>query len=385
MLDMKTSKSDNEIILSFEGEINSTNAEGVEKEVFEALGSNPPEQVTFNFKDLTYISSAGLRILLKVKQLCPSLRLVEVSNEVYSVLEMTGFVTMIAVDRALTEIDITGCEKIGDGYTCEVYRLSPEMIVKVFKEGIDLNDIQRELNLAKQAFVLGIPTAISFDIVKVGDRYGVRFELFASGSLRDAFRDEPDRFDELVQLYAGLLKKINETVPTTNDLPSADDLAMEKTKSAKEGLTEEEFAKLQKLIGEIPHAKTYVHGDCHFKNILMQNGDLFLIDMDTLSVGNPIYELAAIYCTYIAFEEGNPGNSEVFLGVTKALSERVFDSTLLAYLGKNDEETYWKIRVVAYNHMCYWVKKYAPENKTFYANCASRLKEALQHVDSCLL
>jgi uncharacterized protein (TIGR02172 family) len=259
------------------------------------------------------------------------------------------------------------------------------MIVKVFKEGIDLNDIQRELNLAKQAFVLGIPTAISFDIVKVGSRYGVRFELFASGSLRDAFRDEPDRFDELVQLYAGLLKKINETVPTTNDLPSADDLAMEKTKSAKEGLTEEEFAKLQKLIGEIPHAKTYVHGDCHFKNILMQNGDLFLIDMDTLSVGNPIYELAAIYCTYIAFEEGNPGNSEVFLGVTKALSERVFDSTLLAYLGKNDEETYWKIRVVAYNHMCYWVKKYAPENKTFYANCASRLKEALQHVDSCLL
>jgi anti-anti-sigma factor len=120
MLDMKTSKSDNEIILSFEGEINSTNAEGGEKEVFEALGSNPPEQVTFNFKDLTYISSAGLRILLKVKQACPSLKLVEVTNEVYSVLEMTGFVTMITVDRALTEIDITGCEKIGDGYTCEV-------------------------------------------------------------------------------------------------------------------------------------------------------------------------------------------------------------------------------------------------------------------------
>ena len=382
---MKTSKSDNEIILSFEGEINSTNAEGVEKEVFQELGSNPPEQVTFNFKDLTYISSAGLRILLKVKQLCPSLRLIEVSNEVYSVLEMTGFVTMIAVDRALTEIDITGCEKIGDGYTCEVYRLSPEMIVKVFKEGIDLNDIQRELNLAKQAFVLGIPTAISFDIVKVGSRYGVRFELFASGSLRDAFRDEPDRFDELVQLYAGLLKKINETVPTTNDLPSADDLAMEKTKSAKEGLTEEEFVKLQKLIGEIPHAKTYVHGDCHFKNILMQNGDLFLIDMDTLSVGNPIYELAAIYCTYIAFEEAKPGNSEEFLGVPKALSERVFDATLLAYLGKNDEETYWKIRVVAYSHMCYWVKKYAPKDTAFYSQCANRLKEALKHVDSCLL
>ena len=382
---MKTTQSENEITLYFEGEINSTNAESVDKEVFQALGSNPPEQVTFNLKNLTYISSAGLRILLKVKQACPSLRLVEVSNEVYSVLEMTGFVTMIAVDRALTEIDITGCEKIGDGYTCEVYRLSPEMIVKVFKKGIDVSDIQRELNLAKQAFVLGIPTAISFDIVKVGERYGVRFELFASGSLRDAFRDEPDRFDELVQLYAGLLKKINETVPTTTDLPSADDLAMEKTESAKEGLTEEEFAKLQKLIGEIPHAKTYVHGDCHFKNILMQNGDLFLIDMDTLSVGNPIYELAAIYCTYIAFEEAKPGNNEDFLGVSKALSERVFDATLFAYLGKNDEETYWKIRVVAYSHMCYWVKKYAPKDTAFYSQCANRLKEALKHVDSCLL
>ncbi len=37
--------------------------------------------------------------------------------------------------------------------------------------------IKNEQRLAKRAFVKGVPTAISYDIVKVGDKYGSVFEL----------------------------------------------------------------------------------------------------------------------------------------------------------------------------------------------------------------
>ena len=44
-----------------------------------------------------------------------------------------------------------------------------------------------------------------------------------------------------------------------------------------------------------------LHGDYHIKNVMMQDGEVLLIDMDTLCQGHPVFELASMYNAYVGF------------------------------------------------------------------------------------
>jgi hypothetical protein len=54
---------------------------------------------------------------------------------------------------------------LGAGGHGKVLRLNDDTIVKLYYAGDSLEDIKREQSYAKKAFVMGIPTAIPFDIV----------------------------------------------------------------------------------------------------------------------------------------------------------------------------------------------------------------------------
>ena len=380
---MKKQLNNSTLTLFLEGEINSNNHEIVAKEIEKAIAGEAFEHLVFDFTGIIYLSSAGLRVILRYKQKY-DLSIVNVSVDVYDVFQMTGFTSIMRISKALRNIEVRPDQIIGDGYCSIVYRIDKDTIVKVFKNATDIDDIEREMGLAKEAFILGIPTAITFDIVRVGDKYGVQFEMLDSVSLRDEFRDKPDEFDRLCKEYAGLLKTINTTETDNPALPSAREAFLEKAKYASEFLTPEEGAKLIAMAEAIPEQRTFVHGDCHVKNILIQNGDLFLIDMETLSVGDPVFELGAIYSTYVAFEESEPGNNEVFLGLSAELCMRMLRRTLDYYFGEWDETVWHKIQVASYTHMLWWVKNYNGSQKLL-DNCLPRLKEFLPLIDNLSL
>lgn len=136
----------------------------------------------FDLENLEYISSAGLRVLLRVRKAEPTLRLVNVSPDVYEILDMTGFAEIIPTEKAYRRLSVDGCEVIGRGANGEVYRLDNDTIIKVYLNPDSLPDIQRERELARKAFVLDIPTAIPYDVVKVGSSYGSVFELLNAQS-----------------------------------------------------------------------------------------------------------------------------------------------------------------------------------------------------------
>lgn len=84
-------------------------------------------------KNLEYISSAGLRVLLKLRKEQPDLEISHVSNDVYAIFEVTGFTDLLTIKRQLREISVEGCKILGKGGSGTVYRLSEDTIVKVFK------------------------------------------------------------------------------------------------------------------------------------------------------------------------------------------------------------------------------------------------------------
>ena len=369
------------LTIYFEGDLNSYNADNFEKEIEEIVTNQSFKTLMLDFSSLRYISSAGLRIILKLKQRFDDVHIIEASLEVYDVLTMTGFINIMDVKKALKRVYISGAQVIGSGFFSTVYRIDKDTIIKVFNRVSDPEQIERELKLAKQAFILGIPTAISFDIVRVDDKLGVRFEMLDCMSLKDAFLQYPDKYDYLIDKYVSLLKKINTTDSMDESIPDIRKFFLEKVEVIKEFLKEKYYLKAKDIITNIPESMTFVHGDCHFKNIMVQGEDFLLIDMDTLSRGDPIFELATLRAPYVAFEEDDPGNSEKFLGVSPELCQKIFNDIVVKYYGKDSQEIKDKIALVCYIHMLYWNKVNTPDNMKRLEGCKARLIALLDKYD----
>ncbi len=370
---MRFELSDNLLTLFFEGELNSYNADVMEKEIDEVLSSSKFQTLNLDFAKLQYISSAGLRIILKIKQKHDDSHVINANLDVYDVLQMTGFTNIMDVKKAMREMSVEGAEIIGEGFFSTVYRIDKDTIIKVFNRTSDEKQIERELKLAKQAFVLGIPTAISFDIVKVKNKLGVRFEMLDCMSLKNAFIKYPEKYDELLNKYVDLLKKINTTECFDPSVPSIKKFFIEKVEAIKHLLDEAHYEKLLGLMKSVPERSTFVHGDCHFKNIMVQGEDFLLIDMDTLSVGHPIFELANLRCPYVAFEEDAPGNCEQFFGMKAEYCVKLYDDIIRLYFGKEDDAIKDKIALVCYAHMVWWTLTNQKDNQKRLNGCKERL------------
>ena len=379
---MKTTLDNNVLTVYLGGEINSYNADNIEKEIQGAIGKQSFEKLVLDFSSVSYISSAGLRIILKLKQQYNDFSVVETSLEVYDVFNMTGFTNIMDIKKGLKRIYLSGAEVIGDGYYSTVYRVDKDTIIKVFNRVSDPEQIERELKLAKEAFILGIPTAISFDIVKVDDdKLGVRFEMLDCESLKNMVIKYPDRMPDFLDKYAALLKKMNTTECFDPAIPNMKAHYLRKLEKIKQFLPEEVNQKLLKMFNAIPERKTLIHGDCHFKNIMVQKDELLLIDMDTLSVGHPIFEWAALYAPYVAFNEDEPGNSLNFFGINDEDALALYNALLVRYFGKDDQAIRDKIKIVGYVHMIRWTTNNDPTNEKRINGCKERLFKLLEQYD----
>lgn len=332
------------LTLFVQGRIDSTNAPQVEADIESIREEAPHEKVTLDVDNLEYISSAGLRVILRLRKNEPSLTVINASSEVYDIFEMTGFSEMIPVSKAYRKLSVEGCEVIGQGANGKVYRIDVDTIVKVYMNADALPDIHRERELARRAFVLGIPTAIPYDVVKVGEGYGSVFELLNAQPFSKLVKEEPENENKYVELYVDLMKKIHGTLVRPEDMPDMRNVAINWANFLIPYLPEGKGEKLVDLVEAVPIDHHMLHGDYHLKNVMMQNGEVLLIDMDTLCQGHPVFELASVFNAYVGFSEVDHTVVESFLGLPRETTLRIWDKTLSLYLGTNDKE---KINAVA--------------------------------------
>lgn len=95
-MEITTQKKECGLILTLTGRLDTTTSPQLE-EVFSKLSG---ENLTVDMKDLEYISSAGLRVLLAQQKKCAkggSLTLTNLCEEVKEVFDMTGFSDIIKI------------------------------------------------------------------------------------------------------------------------------------------------------------------------------------------------------------------------------------------------------------------------------------------------
>lgn len=378
------------IVIFLKGHVDSGNAADVEAEIREACGDVTGRRIMIDAEELEYISSAGLRIILRLRKENADLQIINVSKDVYEVFEMTGFTEMVDIKKAFRRISVDGCEVIGQGANGTVYRIDPETIVKVYNDENALPDITRERELARKAFVLGIPTAIPYDVVRVDDKYGSVFELLNAESFIKLIIEDPSSLDETVRMSVDLLKKIHGTLIKPEDMPDMKEVAVGWVDFLKDHLPADQYEKLHELVTAVPDDNHMMHGDYHLKNIMLQDGEALLIDMDTLCHGHPIFEFGSIYNAYQGFVEMDHENAMRFMGVPYETCTEIYQKTLEFYFDdrtpEEREAISRKAQIIGYTRMMRRSIRRGgmetEEGRAAIENCRSHLTELLAEVDS---
>ena len=153
------SNQDGILRLRIEGRVNTSTAPEIEADLNETLTANEFNSLILDLNDLEYISSVGIRILLKLLKTYGDLRIENTTPEVYEVLDITGMTTLLPISRKMGEVSagsekmrefsVDGLEKIGAGFHGTVYRLDDETILKVIDETIPLEHSERERYFSK--------------------------------------------------------------------------------------------------------------------------------------------------------------------------------------------------------------------------------------------
>ncbi len=337
---MNYTESNGKLIIDLAGKIDTNNATAAENEIFEIIGSHEGLEVVFDAGNLEYISSAGLRVLLKVqKTMKNNITVLNVSRDVYEIFEVTGFTEILDVKKALRMVSVQGCDAIGRGGHGKVYRIDDETIIKVYHDNSPLELIEKEREYAKNAFVNGIPSAIAYDIVETEEGYGLVFEMAGATTVSKYIMDHPDKLAEYAVKFGNLLKALNTTEADPKLYGDIRQIYLKRAKNAEKYFTEEENAQIIKMINSIPDGNSMIHGDYHTNNVMVQSdGELILIDMADISRGNSLFDIGGTFLTMYMSGMNNPEITLRTIGIDYEMSKQVWNIMLSTYYGTTDRE-----------------------------------------------
>lgn len=321
------------------------------------------DQVVCDAEELEYISSSGLRILLALAKRFKAFRVVHVNPQVYGILETTGFTKIMTVERAMRRLSVEGCKLIGVGGVGKVYRLDGDTIIKVFREGTTIDEVKGEITMSKEAFVLGMPTAISFDIVKVtpspevgGECYGLVYELLKAQTLSTYLKKNPDQLDECARKYAELFQQLHQIeVPVNGNLPSALERERNQILHIRRYFPQENIDMLLSILDSIPPCNRLLHLDLQTKNVMMQDGEPMLIDMGEVAYGHPLLDLGHAYSAMVGFI----GDYEATIGIPREMGAEIWNKAMEYYFAGLPAEVVAQrkeqIQVVSYIRNFSWL------------------------------
>ena len=384
-------RTDKDILyISLEGRIDASNAAEVEKEINEIRRANEGLHTVLDADTLEYISSAGLRIMLRLRTEEKGLAIINVSPEVYGVFEMTGFTEMMTVEKTYPRINLDNCEFIAKGANGAVYRYDDETILKTYFAKDALPEIKQERENARRAFVLGINTAIPYGIVRVGDGYGTVTELLNAVSVTKLIRNNPDDLSEAVKYYVDMLKSIHATEVEDGEVPDMKEIALDWARFVSAHIPEDQGKKLISLIEAVPKQNTLMHGDYHTNNIMVQNGEPLLIDMDTLCMGHPVFELGSMFNALVGYSELDHQNMMDFFGYSFETAGKFWNMALKKYLCTEDEAVCQSIAekamIIGYTRMLRRAARRPNEadSPAKIARCKEMLTKLLEKVDTLI-
>lgn len=249
-------------------------------------------------------------------------------------------------------IEVNHLEVIGKGVTATVYLLDEDHIVKIFKDIIPMEDIQYEYECARLVEKLGIRTPCAREIVGSDQGTGIIYDRVKGITLSDVMQKDKEHLYDYGVKYGRIVKSFHEQSIPDSKLPDAKETMKNVLNDYKDFLTEKERDEIRHYIDLVPSASRLLHGDIAPVNIMVEDGQMYVIDVPMIMTGNPLFDLLQPYsfCVqtrnlfelYLGMsedEKNSPVGKYLARFQARYLNEeesgRVWDGFLMGYFGKD--------------------------------------------------
>ena len=363
-----------ELWLFIKGAVDSSNMGYLDKALKKAQEEAAGGKIYVDLSEMSYISSAGLRTFLVYKNNGADLTLLNASNEVYEIFEITGFTTILDIQKRERVVSLKGSSYISRGAVGMVFKIGRDEIIKVFTDGSSKEQIQPSLDRVKAVFLAGVPSPISYDVVQVTDYtdaiakaddipggpqhkinlpaegegtvYGVIFEMMEGETLAKVMSKDPEHAEEYGRQYTEILKKLHSCRINDPAVPTVKELYEKRFDRLARFISDEEVKKLKAFVNSIPDADRCLHNDPHLFNVMVSHGAPMFIDLDDAASGHPVFDLVCHmtdYNAYLGMEKQNPGWLMEHIGMDTEKLTNLWHRVLETYTGTKDKEKLEKL------------------------------------------
>lgn len=209
---------------------------------------------------------------------------------------------------------LDGMSLLASGRTADVYCRGDEQVLKLFRPGVALGQVEKEGRKASVAHTMGLPTPAVLGILRVGDRLGLLFEKAQGPSMLEQLLSAPDVGPQMAHLLADLHKGIHARRPE-KELPAQKDVLAASISrcielSGGQLSTKERSALFHRLV-RLPEGDSLCHGDFHPGNVIIAGSGPMIIDWLDATRGNPLADVArtSLILAEVAQGDGVPGLS----------------------------------------------------------------------------
>ena len=331
---LKVSAKDGQLCFAVDGRLDPISAKEFGDIVTAERKKRPNGSIVFDCKGLEYISSAGLRVFLSLrKKEKEPVKLINVSSAVFEILEVTGFSQLLDVVKGMRDFTNENVQRMGSNGNITVYRVGDDTIMKVYSGDVTIEDIERERSYAQAAFLSGVPTLISYDVVTYNGQYGMLYELAKVSTVSSLLELAPMKLDQYAAELGKLLKTIHTSEPEEGILPRTVDIFNDWAGKMAPWLHSSEISTLRRMINAIPEGKTVVYGNFTPRSVFVQRNEFMLINMGGISCGNPIFDLGT---TYMNLMNEHEAFVESATGLTALQGKKCWRAIALQYFGMDE-------------------------------------------------
>lgn len=200
-------------------------------------------------------------------------------------------------------IDCSNLKQIGKGVTAFAYKLDDSRMIKVYNEGITLEQIENEKNITLKVCSYGVNTPMCYGTVKTNSWYGNIYQYLSGGTFTEhILSSDKDGLNRWITEYAKLAKSLN-TKCAGEDLNDYLSMFEYHLEISKDILSKEVVSKIEDLLKTVPKTNNFLHGDMSTGNIMMENDQLYFVDLATVGKGHPIIDLTVPYMVTIMWPE----------------------------------------------------------------------------------
>jgi len=217
--------------------------------------------------------------------------------------------------REISPDFVKSAKNIGHTPEGDRYELDDETVVLVYPYKVTIEEIEREKENAKNAMRMGISVPFSFNIIKIGDNYGIIYEKLPMQSLSDCIMDDPDHFDRYVADYVSLCHTHHSThVGYEAFLPAKSVYESYGERMAQKGIfTREEVDSVGRMLAAIPDGDAFILTTLRPASVRYYDGEPVVVyGMRSAYYGHPIIGLSG--SAQMIYAAGNAGNDAACRG-----------------------------------------------------------------------